>query len=240
MVNIWSLLVQSAGLSCPLCHAPGDGLCEACAGRLPVNTPACDQCALPLPDGAAPHNLCAGCQRRSPAFDHVIAPLRYQPPVDDLVSAFKYHHRLDLGRVLADRLWQALRVREDAWPACLLPVPMERHRLAERGFNQAAEITGHLSRRLRIPWSTRQLVRNPGPAPAQRELDRRARLRNMRGRFEVIGQLPPHVAVVDDVVTTGATVEEISRVLRRAGVERVEVWAAARTPAERRKGEQGG
>ena len=110
-------------------------------------------------------------------------------------------------------------------------VPEDRRSLARRGFNQTVELTARLSRRLGIPWAPDRLHR-PAARHQQRGLGRRARLRNIRGSFRVIGRLPAHVAIVDDVVTTGATVEELAATLRRAEVERITVWAVARTPRE--------
>ena len=102
MVNIWPFFDQITGAGCPLCRAPGDGLCAACLDALPRNPKPCPVCALPLPVPAAPGTLCADCQIRRPAFDRAVAPLLYLAPVDDLVSGFKYQHRLHLGRVLAN------------------------------------------------------------------------------------------------------------------------------------------
>ena len=230
MVNIWSFFDHIIGSCCPLCRAPGPGICAGCLADLPRNDHPCRRCALPLPVGAPPGSECADCQGHPPSFDAAVAPLLYQAPVDELVAGFKYHHRLDLGRVLADRLTQAV-VDSLERPQLLLPVPMDRRSLAGRGFNQTVELTARLSRRLEIPWAADLLYR-PAARHQQRGLGRRARLRNIRGSFRVDGRLPGHVAIVDDVVTTGATVEELAKTLRRAGVDRVAVWAVARTPRE--------
>jgi ComF family protein len=195
---------------------------------LPRNPKPCPVCALPLPVPAAPGTLCADCQIRRPAFDRAVAPLLYLAPVDDLVSGFKYQHRLHLGRVLANAVAPTLLARPER-PQLLLPIPSPARRLAERGFNQAAELACWLSRRLDIPWATDCLVR---VVDGERQLraGRRQRRRNVRRAFAWRGAPPAHVAVVDDVVTTGATSDEAARVLKRAGVRTVEVWAVARTP----------
>jgi len=232
MVNIWSFFAQLTGGACPLCRAPGAGICAACDAALPRNRHACRRCALPLPDSSPAETLCAACQRHPPAFDRVHAPLRYERPVDDLISRFKYHHGLALGRLLAEILSDSIREdRDAAMPELLLPVPMNAAGLRRRGFNQAAELTRVVSRRLGIAWSPRQLSRIRH-AEHQRGLKRGQRRRNLRGAFRCQGRLPAHVALVDDVVTTGATVEEISRVLRSGGAKRIEVWAVARTPRD--------
>jgi ComF family protein len=234
MVNIWPIIDQAFGSCCPICRAPGDGICAGCDAVLPRNRHPCRRCALPLPASAARGSECPACQRRPPAFDRALAPLLYQAPVDDLVSRFKYHHQLDLGRLLAAALAEALQAHPFR-PDLLLPVPMSADSLAARGFNQAAELAAQLSRRLAIPWAANRLRRD-GSGRHQRGLDRRARLRNLRGAFSTRGRLPAQVAIIDDVLTTGATVEEVSRTLRRAGVERIEVWTVARTPIDRAGG----
>ena len=228
MVNMWPFFDQITGAGCPLCRAPGGDLCAACLDALPRNHKPCPVCALPLPAPAAPGTLCADCQVRRPAFDRAVVPLLYLAPVDDLVSGFKYHHRLHLGRVLANAVAPALLARPER-PQLLLPIPSPRRRLAERGFNQAAELACWLSRRLDIPWAADRLVR-AADSQRQQRAGRRQRRRNVSGAFAWRGALPAHVAVIDDVVTTGATSDEAARVLRRGGARTVEVWAVARTP----------
>jgi ComF family protein len=156
-----------------------------------------------------------------------VAPLLYQPPVDDLVASLKYHQQFHLGPVLTEILAQAVR-REGSGVQVLLPVPMPGPGLRERGFNQAAELARHLSLQLKIPWSVEYLSRVRGNRH-QQSLRRNQRRRNVRGVFACRGKPPARVALIDDVMTTGATAEEASRILKRAGVARVEVWTVART-----------
>ena len=181
MVNIWSTISHIIGERCPLCGQPGGGLCEPCKLDLPKNHHGCPCCALPLPVDAVGETVCADCQTRPPAFDQATVPLVYEHPIDDLISAFKYHHRLSLGRDLADLLVSAVRGRESL-PQLLIPIPMHRRGLRERGFNQAAEIARMLSARLGIPWSDAHLRRH-NDGNRQRGLQRHRRLRNMKGRF---------------------------------------------------------
>ena len=230
MVNMWSVIGQIIGGECPLCHQPGNRLCAPCTQALPYNRKPCSRCALPLPDAAPDPVLCAGCQANAPAFDRVLAPLLYRAPVDDLVAGFKYHHRLNLGPVLAEVL--ALAVREQGGRAqLLLPVPMPAQGLRERGFNQAAELARRLSSQLGIPWAGDRLIR-VHENRHQQSLGRSQRRRNVRGVFECRGTLPGQVALIDDVMTTGATAGEACRMLKGAGADRVEVWTVARTPRE--------
>lgn len=230
MVNMWSLLDRIIDSCCALCHAPGRAICADCLSTLPLNTTPCARCALPLPTGAPPDTLCADCQSRPPAFDRVVAPLLYQRPVDEMVAQFKYCQHLHLGRVMADTLAAAVRGQHPL-PSLLVPVPAGPQRLRERGFNQAAELTRRLSAALGIPWAANRLIR-VSDTQTQRGLPRPQRRRNVRGAFGCAGPLPDHLALIDDVMTTGATAGEASRALKSAGVRRVEVWAVARTPRD--------
>ena len=228
MVNIWPIIDHMAGSRCPLCNQPGQRLCAPCTGALPHNHHPCPRCALPLPPQVPAGVYCAECQARNPAFDRVIAPLVYETPVDELVAGFKYHQRLYLGPLLAGIVAAAAR-RETTGAELLLPVPMSAARFRERGFNQAAELARCLARGNGIPWAADRLLRTR-EGGHQQALGRRSRRRNVRGVCAARGKLPARVALVDDVVTTGATADAASQALKAAGVEWVEVWTVARTP----------
>ncbi|MCB1773969.1 MAG: ComF family protein [Gammaproteobacteria bacterium] len=228
MVNNWPIIDHLFGASCPLCAVPGAAICPACHANLPFNRHACRRCALPLPREAPPASLCAACLRDPPGFDAVTAPLLYTHPVDDLVARLKYRHELFVGRILADVLSGFVNTGRDM-PDVLVPVAASANRLRSRGFNQAAEIARHLGKQCRLPVAS-DLLRRRDSAHTQRGLGRRARRGNIRGVFECRQQPPGHVALVDDVMTTGATANEASRVLRRAGATRIDVWVVARTP----------
>lgn len=213
---------------CLLCGGAGQrelGLCADCLAELPRNHIYCQRCALPL---AEPAERCGACQRREPPWDSAWAPFRYAWPLDQLEARFKFGADLACGQVLA-RLWGAL--VPPARPACLLPVPLHRTRLRERGYNQAHELARHLARAWRLPCRIDVLERVRATT-AQTELDAKARRRNVRGAFQVTRDtpLPEHVALIDDVSTTGTTLTECARVLRRAGVRRIDAWTLARAP----------
>lgn len=214
---------------CLLCGSPGaEGadLCTPCAREMPRNRHACERCALPLPVGAA---LCGQCQRRPPPWDAAWAPFRYGWPLDRLETRFKFGADLAAGRVLAE-LWQREPAPADR-PDLIVPVPLHRRRLRHRGYNQAWELARPLAAALGVPMRQGVLERIRGTS-AQTELDRVARRRNVRGAFRLrTDALPNHVVLLDDVMTTGATLAECTRVLRRAGAKRVDVWALARAPA---------
>jgi ComF family protein len=161
----------------------------------------------------------------------LVAPFEYRFPVDRLVQRFKYAGDLAVGHWLSLEL--ARRARAACRPDVLVPVPLTSARLRERGFNQAAQIARVVARELRIPASLRALERIRD-APSQSALGRRARRGNLRDAFACRGKLEGrHIVLVDDVVTTGATAQAVSRVLERAGASRVDVWAIARTPEPR-------
>lgn len=218
-------------LRCLLCGGEGaDGidLCTDCAAELPRNRSCCARCALPLAQ-ALP--ICGECLRRAPPWHAAWAPFRYGWPLDRLESRYKFGADLAAGRVLST-LWQ----REPCpikMPQLLLTVPLHRQRLRRRGYNQALELARPLARAFGLPLRHDVLQRIRATA-AQTELDAPTRRRNVRGAFVLReAGLPAHVAILDDVMTTGATLAECARVLRRAGVQRVDVWALARAPSPR-------
>jgi ComF family protein len=182
---------------------------------------------LPL---ARPATACGHCQRRPPPWDAAWSPFRYSWPLDRLESRYKFSADLAAGRALAE-LWIAHGTLPPARPDVVVPVPLHRSRLRRRGYNQALELARPLARHWRLPLCADLLQRLRATA-AQTELDAVARRRNMRGAFRVAAgaAVPAHVVVLDDVMTTGATLAECARVLKRAGVDRVEVWALARAP----------
>ncbi len=221
---------------CLLCGARGNwGLCVGCRAELPWNSTACRRCALPLPPLVGNGTLCRHCARHPPAFDRALAPLRFAGVVADLVREFKYQRCLAAGRllgaVLAGALQPAAEGRGDvALPDVLIPTPLHPRRLRERGFNQAAELTRVLSGRLEVPWQPGRF-RRLLDTPSQTGLGRGARRRTLRGAFAWRGDVGwRSVAVIDDVVTSGATAQAMAATLKRAGFARVEVWAVARTP----------
>jgi ComF family protein len=216
---------------CLLCGGRGAGtrdLCAGCAADLELNTPCCPCCALPL---ATPAPACGACLARAPPFASAWAPLRYGHPLDLLEARFKFHADLAAGRVLAEHLAECAARDRPASPSLLVPVPLHVTRLRERGYNQALELARPLARALGIPLRHDALLRTRA-TPAQTGLDAKMRRRNLRGAFAVAADFawPDHVALFDDVMTTGATLGEAARTLRRAGVARVDAWALARAP----------
>lgn len=219
---------------CLLCDAPARGraLCPGCYRDLPWQTAACVRCALPLP---AAESLCAACRQSPPLQQHAVAPLRYEFPLDHLVAGLKYRRQLAPARLLGRLLGDAVLAQDLPRPDLLLPVPLHRDRLAERGYNQALEIARPLARATGLPLET-CLVQRQRATAAQMTLDAAARATNPRGAFRLdterlarLGRID-RVAVVDDVMTTGATLAEIAGVLLAGGIAAVDFWVVARTP----------
>jgi ComF family protein len=209
------------GGSCFICRgAAREILCEACRAELPrLPAERCPRCALPTPGGA----VCGRCLADPPAYDATCAALTYDFPADALVHALKFRGELGLAPLMAGFL--ATEIREHGVDR-VMPVPLSAARLRERGYNQAVEIARPLARgRLDLESCVRE-----DNAPPQMALPWDARQRNIRGAFRcrraILGAT---VAVVDDVMTSGATLNELARTLKRAGATRVVNWVFART-----------
>ncbi len=216
---------------CRLCGAAPAvdiALCQACRADLPWLENCCWRCARPLPIDSDPR-LCGACLKRSPAFDAATALLHYRAPADYLIQRLKFSGELAVAPLLADMLAEKIAARTTPLPDLLIPVPLHRARLQERGFNQATELARRLGRRLAVPVEHRLCHRNRHTRP-QSLTPPDLRRRNLRGAFSMSGELPAvHVAIIDDVLTSGHTADELARVLRRAGAESVEVWIVARS-----------
>jgi ComF family protein len=209
--------------ACQLCDAPGapDALCAGCLADLPWIRSACRRCARPLSEPGE----CGRCLRRPPPWSAAVVPLAWTFPVDALVSRFKYAGGLQHGWLLGRLLAIACAGRR---PDALLPVPLHSARLAERGFNQSAELARPVSRQLGVRV-LHYACRRVRATPAQAGLPAAQRRRNLAGAFvaspEVSGLA---IAIVDDVLTTGATATALAAALLAAGARDVELWAVAR------------
>lgn len=220
--------------ACIACGQEGDvevgrDLCMACHLALPWNRHACRRCALPLPgDDAA--GVCGACLQTTSPLDGVIASFAYAAPLDRLLPMFKFHQSMAAGRLLSGLMADTLRdAAICAHEATLVPIPLHRRRLRQRGYDQALELARPLARRLGLPLASDVLIR-PKVTGAQSRLDKTARQRNLSGAFLVNTRhaLPRHVVLIDDVMTTGATLEAAATALRAAGVGRVDAWVCAR------------
>ena len=218
---------------CALCGiAPGTPVCAGCAADfLPAGVRRCRVCALRL--GPAAGDLCGRCLREPPAFDATLALADYAAPIDGLIVALKFGHRLDLARSLGVLIGRMIDAAAPA-DAVVTAVPLAFERQRDRGFNQALEVARVAAAACRRPLLARALLR-VRHRPAQEGLTLSERRRNVRGAFVVARGAEPGLAgrsviVVDDVMTSGSTLDEVARVLRRAGAARVINAVAARTP----------
>jgi len=226
--------VASRGPSvCAVCRAWGRGrICASCLDRFAAPVPRCRRCALPLVATAA---TCGTCLTAPPPFDAALAAVDYRAPWDRLVTAFKFHGALDLAAVFAEAIVVAERRRAAATrPSLVLPVPLAAARWRERGYNQAWELARRVARRLGVRAEPELLLRLRETAH-QLALPLADRAGNVRAAFAVEPRRRAelrdrHVAIVDDVMTTGSTAAEIATVVKQAGAATVEVWMLARTP----------
>ena len=213
-------------IPCLLCGtaSSSDCLCQACSDQLPILGHACPRCASPLPQ----EMLCGHCLNTPPEQNHSFCLFRYQPPVNRLIADLKYHDKLVLSRFFATQMAEQLKSR-DSLPQLLIPIPLHPRRLRERGYNQSLELAKQLSKQLNI--SVRHdILSRIRDTPPQASLPFSDRKKNMKQAFQLKRiDIPSHVALVDDVLTTGHTATVAAKSLRQAGVKTIEVWTIART-----------
>ena len=238
---------------CEVCRAwCREGLCAPCRATYAAATPRCRRCGIALPADLA---SCGDCLRDPPPFQATVCAVTYAFPWDGLIAALKFADRVELATplamLLADRIADPVRSAapepQDGEPtplragpttpppSAIVPVPLSPARLAQRGYNQAWELARRLSSLTGVPAHAGWLQR-AFDAPQQVGLSRRQRRDNLRGCMRVTAEGARriggrHVAVVDDVMTTGATACEAARALLEAGAQRVDLWVVARTPA---------
>lgn len=233
--EVWEMIYPP---TCVLCGGDGIGradLCGDCRRALPLVGTACYFCGLPLTgDGveAGGQPRCGRCIRRPNRFDRTCCPYVYREPVDWLIRQLKFHARLPHIRVLSGLLQSHLtRIGADP-PELILPVPMHPDRQRRRGFNQALEIARPLARYFGVPLAAGLCERRRDTVP-QSELPAKQRASNVRNAFHLRAPLDAgRVAIVDDVMTTGATANELAGLLKRHGAEYVQIWVLARTVVE--------
>ena len=220
---------------CLLCGLPTHrtmDLCEPCEQSLPWNLNACPGCALPqaAPMTRSATQLCPQCQRHRPAVDGICAPFIYQDDIARLLSRGKFGAGFAGIALVSELCIERLRTLP-ALPDALIPVPLSWRRTAVRGYNQSALIAHHFGKTLGIRVDLRALARKRHTRP-QSELSRSARLKNLAGAFCARKDLSgKSVALIDDVLTTGATALAASKALKKAGAQHVSVWVCARTPS---------
>ena len=231
--------LPALGPHCRICCEP-----LAMPAPLPASPPTPLPASLPFPLPAplrarglvasppsAPLPLCARCLAAPPRYERVLTPCLYAPMADRMIREFKYGRRIEWAAPIGKMLARHVRAADGGLPGALVPVPLHRERLRRRGFNQSLEIARVLSAELGVRLEAACVAKTRRTVP-QTALDAKRRRRNLNGAFHLRRRpRAQRVAIVDDVMTTGATVGEMAKVLARAGVAHIEVWVAARAAA---------
>lgn len=226
---------------CLLCHnycSPLKDLCQPCYRNLPWNQQCCSRCSEPRSPKVSldEDGICQRCYQFEPYFDQCIAPFRYEFPLDQLLlrgkSGNSPEHLRPLTRWLAEQLKHSAFRRPDL----LVPVPLHPSKQRHRGYNQAGVIAHQLGRKLSIPVS-HQLIHKTKELAQQKSLSKSEREQNLRRSFRIdqhalthLKKPAHHIALIDDIVTTGSTVNQLAKQLSTCGIEHIDVWAIARTP----------
>ncbi len=230
MVNKWlkNILLHALPVHCRLCGLPSANrlmVCGNCLVELPRYTQTCPQCAEPV---SRNDTLCGQCLQQPPAFDRVVSQFAYAPPIDRWVSAMKFNQKWYFARLFGELLGEHLAGLEHTLPEAVVPVPLHPLRLRQRGYNQSLEIARHVARVLKLPL-LEDVCTRPRATVAQTGLSAKARRINLRDAFQVHKPVDyDHLAVLDDVVTTGSTGNALAKELKRSGVKQVDVWCVAR------------
>lgn len=208
-------------------------LCEGCQNDLQLMTNACFQCGISL-QNTHENQLCGQCLQKPPAYDQVISVYHYQQPLVWLIQQMKFHKKILLAHLLAQlmarRLHQRFNNQTLSIPDAIIPVPLHHKRQHERRFNQAEELANVIAKALHCQVDSHYIERHLNNQQ-QSGLDAKQRKKNVKGVFRVKNKkkdLYQHVAIIDDVMSTGSTVNEITKVLKKSGIEKVDVWVLAR------------
>ncbi|USQ15121.1 ComF family protein [Legionella lytica] len=183
----------------------------------------CQHCATPLADSGS--LICGGCIKNPPQFTQAYVAYKFEEPLRGLLHQFKYHNGLYLHSFLSHLMLSGL--PSSNLPQCLIPVPMHAQKIKQRGFNHAAVLTRDLAKKLNLPYDLTSCQKTLNTAP-QASLDKEQRQKNLRNAFNS-KKLPfQHIALIDDLLTTGSTANELALTLKKAGVEQVDLWCCAR------------
>jgi ComF family protein len=230
--KIQNWLLPSVCLLCSVSSKRSVNLCQACENDLPWLQQSCSVCAMPLSVNTTEQPLiCGQCLQQPPAFSTVTALFHYQPPVDNFITALKFNQQLLYAKLFGELLTTRLQqhYQQQQLPELIMPVPLHPQRLRERGFNQALEIARPIAKQLKLPLAINSCERIRLTV-AQSSLPATERQANVKNAFKINSTFKgKHVAIIDDVITTGHTIAELSKTLRKSGVERIDVWSVART-----------
>lgn len=226
----WLNFIQNCILppTCIFCDNSGfsqKDICFYCFKQLCKNTNGCYRCGQHLEQS---DNLCASCFKKAPDYDCTIAPFLYQGAMQHLIKGLKFNHHYKNAKLLGQLFSEALE-KNRPLPDCIMPVPLHKNRYQERGFNQSTEIARNIAQYLKIPLELNTCIRHRD-TPHQVSLPAKQRHENIKQAFSLSKTVCySHIALFDDVMTTGSTVAEMTCVLKKAGVQKVEIWVCART-----------
>lgn len=229
MERLLNWLLPRACLCCGVTTCAPTNICNDCHLQLPFIQRCCSRCGVPL---ANTQPYCGHCLRHPPPYAAVHALFHYQSPIRHFTNQLKFHNQLlygaSLGLLLAKHVQR--KYAGHPLPDCLVPMPLHTQRLKKRGYNQALIIAKPISRLLNIPIDQSSWHRIK-PTAAQASLPARLRANNVKRSFQYVGEQPAarHIAIIDDIMTTGSTVTALSQTMRQAGAERIEIWCLART-----------
>jgi ComF family protein len=232
MVNNWLNIIQNYLLppTCILCENVGfnsQDICTGCFNDLIKNIHSCYRCAENFETANATPQLCGHCISQSPAFDETHAPFIHQGIIRYLIASLKFNRQYKNARLLGTLMADYLKKTAEM-PEIIIPVPLHRQRYQQRGFNQSVEIAKTLSKQLNTPMDTKFCIRHRN-TPHQIDLPAKQRHKNIRNAFKIDKPISArHVAIFDDVMTTGSTVNELAKLLKKAGVNRIDIWVCAR------------
>lgn len=226
--NPWLLLP----IYCLICgqKTKDHPICFNCTTDLAPLGASCKYCAQPLARHPNNDPVCGACCRKKPNIDQVFTNLRFEEPLRTLIHQFKYQHALYLKKYLASLILQAL-PQSALESECLMPIPIHRKKLAIRGFNQSAELCKELAKQLKKPYdllSCQKIIHTP----AQAETDLKERSKNIRGSFQVKPIKHQHITLIDDLITSGSTANELALTLKKQGVKQVDLWCCAKASAK--------
>ena len=200
--------------------------CSECYPKLPFQRDTCTYCGQRF---TGPIDYCGTCITQPPPFDRCFCPFEYAPPIDEQIIKLKYRQNPHIARDIAAMLATEIRDANIDLPELLIPAPLHRKRLFQRGYNQSALLAKHLSKEFNIPVEYHSLSKHKATAN-QAELPLKARQSNLKNAFSIKRSImASHVAIIDDVITTGSTASEIAKILKRKGVDYVQVWGVAHT-----------
>ncbi|MFK5948994.1 MAG: ComF family protein [Methylococcales bacterium] len=232
MGNNWINIIQHYLFppTCILCGNEGfsfQDICQGCFNDLTRNIHCCYRCAEIFNTANTTPQLCGQCISNTPAFDETYAPFTHQGIIRYLIAHLKFNKQYKNARLLGMLLAEYL-ARTAELPELIIPIPLHKIRFQQRGFNQSFEIAKTLSKQLNIPLDTNACIRYRN-TPHQIDLPAKQRHKNIKNAFKIIRPIKAqHIAIFDDVMTTGTTVNELAKIFKKSGVSRVDVWVCAR------------